>query len=303
MKNTTKKILSMLLAVIMLLSVMPVAYAERATYSPEVEQYIDFMIKIESYRGNIYVSETDYNKIWDIFSNAYNNEFGNVDSDEIDLPLGESLEYVKYDDINNVELDIKAFSRFNEFLQATTDEIDAKIASGEIGVIINIYEYLKFLGTLEAYYDMDVIDEVYFGALSSDSEIAQNFIKAESTYNFEDPKNIQNQAEYDVAVDTIARPFFDMLTNCLDGNHPYGEYISNGDATEETDGTKTATCEFCGATDTIVDEGSKLDNNDNSKCSCNCHKKGIMAFIWKILNFFYKIFGMNKTCGCGVAHY
>lgn len=49
-----------------------------------------------------------------------------------------------------------------------------------------------------------------------------------------------------------------MLINCLDGNHPYGEYISNNDATEEADGTKTATCEFCGATDTVIDEGSKL---------------------------------------------
>lgn len=41
----------------------------------------------------------------------------------------------------------------------------------------------------------------------------------------------------------------------------------------------------------------------SSKCSCNCHKTGFMSFIWKILRFFYKLFGMNKVCGCGVAHY
>ncbi|MBR2886413.1 MAG: InlB B-repeat-containing protein [Clostridia bacterium] len=41
----------------------------------------------------------------------------------------------------------------------------------------------------------------------------------------------------------------------------------------------------------------------SSKCSCNCHKTGFMGFIWKILRFFYKLFGMNKVCGCGVAHY
>ncbi len=49
-------------------------------------------------------------------------------------------------------------------------------------------------------------------------------------------------------------------------------------------------CSTCGE--------SKIEN-----CSCNCHKSGIMGIIWKILRFFYKLFGMNKTCACGVAHY
>ncbi|MBR3596338.1 MAG: leucine-rich repeat protein [Clostridia bacterium] len=43
---------------------------------------------------------------------------------------------------------------------------------------------------------------------------------------------------------------------------------------------------------------SKSDN-----CSCNCHKTGFMGLIWKILRFFYKLFGINKVCGCGVTHY
>lgn len=40
--------------------------------------------------------------------------------------------------------------------------------------------------------------------------------------------------------------------------HKWGEYISNNDATYDADGTKTATCSVCGATDTVVDEGSQL---------------------------------------------
>lgn len=39
------------------------------------------------------------------------------------------------------------------------------------------------------------------------------------------------------------------------------------------------------------------------KCSCNCHNSGFMGIIWKILRFFYKLFGTNKTCACGVSHY
>ena len=42
MKST--KILSLILAVIMLLSIMPVAYAQRATYSPEIEEYIQLAL-------------------------------------------------------------------------------------------------------------------------------------------------------------------------------------------------------------------------------------------------------------------
>ena len=48
-----------------------------------------------------------------------------------------------------------------------------------------------------------------------------------------------------------------------------------------------------------------LEEDTNSRnCGCICHKdSGFMKFIYKILRFFWKLFGMNKTCACGVAHY
>lgn len=54
--------------------------------------------------------------------------------------------------------------------------------------------------------------------------------------------------------------------------------------------------------DNMCDDCEK-ELSDSSKCSCNCHKTGFISFIWKILRFFYKLFGMNKVCNCGVAHY
>ncbi len=45
--------------------------------------------------------------------------------------------------------------------------------------------------------------------------------------------------------------------------HFYGPYVSNNDATYEADGTKTRTCSVCSHKETIVDEGSKLDINDD----------------------------------------
>ena len=39
--------------------------------------------------------------------------------------------------------------------------------------------------------------------------------------------------------------------------HSFGEYVYNNDATTDADGTKTATCFVCGATDTVTAEGTK----------------------------------------------
>lgn len=299
MKNTTKKILSMLLAVIMLLSVMPVAYAERATYSPELEQYIEFWIKVESYRNNKYESEADREELFKIFADKSSDL---EDSGLEEIPLGDTG-VILYDDIYNKDIDMEAIALFNDVMQPAIDEIESKIASGEIGVGINTYEFWKLYGGMFAYYDDVLIDDMFNEIQTTNSEFYQN-LKAEideKNYSLSPPEGFGNQTEYDAFIDNIFRPFCTRWFNCLDGNHIYGEYISNNDATEEADGTKTATCEFCGATDTVIDEGSKLVSEDN--CSCNCHKSGIIGFIWKIINFFYKIFGMNKTCACGVAHY
>ena len=56
--------------------------------------------------------------------------------------------------------------------------------------------------------------------------------------------------------------------------HKYTHYVSNGDATCQQDGTKTAECDYgCGTTDTVTDEGSKLEHkythyvsNDDATC-------------------------------------
>ena len=42
---------------------------------------------------------------------------------------------------------------------------------------------------------------------------------------------------------------------------------------------------------------------DVKKCSCLCHSGGFKGIIWKILRFFYRLFGINGTCDCGAKHY
>ena len=61
-------------------------------------------------------------------------------------------------------------------------------------------------------------------------------------------------------------------------------------------------------TQTVTDEPTEPETPDvpqepEKECDCNCHKSGFVGFIWKIVRFFSKLFGTNKVCACGKAHY
>ncbi len=48
---------------------------------------------------------------------------------------------------------------------------------------------------------------------------------------------------------------------------------------------------------------SECDYDFSDDCSHLCHKSGFIGFIWKIINFFQKLFKINPVCSCGKAHY
>lgn len=131
--------------------------------------------------------------------------------------------------------------------------------------------------------------------------VSEWIVDKDSTCSAEGSKHIEcTVCEATIKTETIARL-----------PHDYNSVVT--EATCEKGGYTTFTC-VCGDTYTgdktpakghNYAEGvckncgdSKVDN-----CSCNCHKGGISGLIWKILRFFYKLFGTNKTCGCGVSHY
>lgn len=92
--------------------------------------------------------------------------------------------------------------------------------------------------------------------------------------------------------------------------HSYTSFIETEPGCK-TKGTKVFKCE-CGYTytESIPATGHK-DSDDNNVCDncgvgvCDhiCHKSGFMGFIWKIINFFQKLFGTSSVCECGAAHY
>lgn len=98
------------------------------------------------------------------------------------------------------------------------------------------------------------------------------------------------------------------------------------EATHNSEGIKKLTCVFCGNSYTdSIDRIACSDNNGDGvcdgcnkdlgtkkpinpttpddNCSCDCHKGGIAGFFFKLILLFQKIFGINKTCGCGINHY
>ncbi|MBQ7117428.1 MAG: hypothetical protein IJN88_04385 [Clostridia bacterium] len=246
-----KKILALILSVVMLLSVMPVAYAERATFSPEVEEFLELRVKLFILRnGNIYEDGKSYRDI-SSFMESYkkaDNEFdsyGYCDKYHNAYEVGAPVYY----ELQDSEF-LETVPVFTRIYQPVCDMYEELVANGEIIVVVDTYEFYKLYFELWDHYDpnaeFNYINYDKYSEVLSEADIGSDQCLSATT-----------QAEFDAGLEKI-KPYYDLLINCLNGNHPYGEYISNNDATEEADGTKTATCDFCGATDTVVDEGSQL---------------------------------------------
>ncbi len=104
----------------------------------------------------------------------------------------------------------------------------------------------------------------------------------------------------------------DTYTEAIEklAKHSYDESEVIKEATCKEDGRMQYTCE-CGEsyTETIYATGHKDEDGDIicdkcgiSYCSHLCHKS-IFKILWKIINFFNKLFGINAVCECGMAHY
>lgn len=95
-------------------------------------------------------------------------------------------------------------------------------------------------------------------------------------------------------------------------NHVFSDWTVTKHPTCTETGLMINSCLCCGTEESQsiqaighedADVDAYCDNCDELLCNHNCHKGGIAGFFWKITNFFNRIFGSNKVCDCGVAHY
>lgn len=92
--------------------------------------------------------------------------------------------------------------------------------------------------------------------------------------------------------------------------HTYTEEVLE-EAQCKKDGKLLHICECGDSYTTTISALGHVDADDNSSCDrcgikvCDhiCHKDGFMGIIWKIIQIFWKLFGMNPVCECGKAHY
>ena len=82
-----------------------------------------------------------------------------------------------------------------------------------------------------------------------------------------------------------------VCENCKELYYDFENYKATNHEDKNGDGV----CDECAA--------DVEQNSENKKCSCMCHSTGLMKIIYKILRFFWKLFKINKICGCGFSHY
>lgn len=83
--------------------------------------------------------------------------------------------------------------------------------------------------------------------------------------------------------------------------------VENGRVIVLSEGTATITAtndRGVSASCEVIAVKAEGDNRpDINECTCNCHKTGFMSFIWKIINFFNRLFRNNQYCECGTKHW
>lgn len=210
-------------------------------------------------------------------------------------------------------------------LKEVNDEWDAYITEKGYVKVINVYEMYYINEILSFYYDTETLEQFY---AFMDEYIDVDALEENDIKFMEKFEDITVRAENDITsvtqeeLDEAFKDYYNFcmqIFECFEGNHIvetytdagdgthkgnctfcktvditeahcFGDYISNGDATTESDGTKTSKCEKCSATDTVTDEGTKLPHEENNEDFFEILINAIKNFFASIADFFKNLF-------------
>ena len=91
-------------------------------------------------------------------------------------------------------------------------------------------------------------------------------------------------------------------TPTSEGTYYFTVYAKNSAGTSSSTNKISAIVNAVPTVPDVPETPDEPETPEVKNCSCNCHKGGISGLFFKIINFFQKLFGMNKTCACGAAH-
>ena len=77
-------------------------------------------------------------------------------------------------------------------------------------------------------------------------------------------------------------------------------------AVEHKDDDKNNKCDYCGGSMGATSDNPSKDEEEeknDGKCTCLCHAVGIKGLIYDFILMIQRLFGLNRTCKCGEAHY
>ncbi len=308
-----KKIISMVLAIVLVLSVMPMAFA-----ADECEHMFneETLVRPALYQKGHYIcplcNEKVYVELADLkgFYKAYYDWYVVVEDVYIyQKPFDTDMKTYFYEKFWKIEDDFVR-DETGSWVENEQEEVNALTARLEelteeyrnylieIGAVrvVDTSEYAWCETYAPVIYYFEHTEEEFRQVMDDFSEEAQNkaFKSREAVREYlsnahNNPEEA-SQEEFDKLAEGNIR-YTRAICSCLENNHEFikgtdnldgthslycyyctapaeetaphewGEYLSNGDATVNTDGTKTAKCTYCEATDTLTDEGSRIDDD------------------------------------------
>ncbi len=163
------------------------------------------------------------------------------------------------------------------------------------GVIVFVEKYPAYNSTGRGYKKCAICSAIEAVTIAAYGNNPTNHKHPELGIN--DNSTLKYVAQVDPTCNVGGHKGYYECTRCS-----YSQYVLDHDAyyiaaLGHTAPNSKGKCDRCKTT--IEEEDSASKN-----CGCICHKEsGFMKFIYKILSFFWKLFGMNKNCKCGIVHY
>lgn len=254
----TKKLLAFLIAIIMIVSTMPVAFAQE-----ECEHgFYNFTGERPNLKEDGYcycykcgAKSINFTEVIDVLIDGMGIVFSSYGTEEA---FREAI-YV-WDVVNSYVYGGSRYEELGYYIADLTEE-DQSLADeivGKLKGIISDFEaknypviydaeemmYWYFWGFMARNYGSDIL--VLDDSAFEEYEEAYMYFVNRDIYEF-----FLADAEETAEKGELLIHMFKIVANCRSGNHTFGEYTDNGD------GTKTADCEYCNTVDTV--EAEKKD--------------------------------------------
>ncbi len=274
-----KKILSAILAIMMIAMCAPMGFAEEISVA---DKYVEAVCGFMTYSSNVYSTVEENKRVEAVYADA---------ADKID-EAGYGFDIAK----EYIEAYPDELVPLTEIIQQANQTVYGLISNGEITVIVDTSDIMyAHYRLLSGYYMSDITrviekaDEEYLNKVDASINETEKLLQG----GYENPESI-TQEKYD-AVSVDYYNYLVSIKNCLDEKHNLSVCV------DFVDGTHKGNCDFCKTTDVIEAHifGQHIpdDNGTTATAKCDkCDATDVIEVEWEELpaednsNFFTMLF-------------